>query len=68
MCPCFSALLRIWVNIDAGLKGPAIRDYNRDAGTKEPSVSLLAAVMDCISGFNTAQLKELLLKLLIHGL
>ena len=31
----------------------------------QPAVSLLAVLMNCIPGFNTAQLKELLLKLQI---
>ena len=44
-------------------KGLAIWDYNRDAGNKGAAVSLLAALMNFIPGFNTAQLKELLLKL-----
>ena len=46
---------------------PAILDcdYNRDAGNKGPAVSSLAALMNCIPGFNTAHLKGLLLKLQI---
>ena len=62
-CPYLSALLRSWVSRDAGIKGPAIREYNRDAGNMGQALSLLAALMDCIPGFNTAQLEELLLKL-----
>ena len=34
---------------------------------KEPAVRSLAALMNCISGFNTAQLKKLLLKLQISA-
>ena len=47
------------VNRDAGNKGPAIRDYNRDTGNhdKGPAVSWLAALMNCIPGFITAQFK-----------
>ena len=56
---------KIWVNRDAGNKGPAIRDYYRDAGNKGPAVSSLAALMICIAGLNTAQLKEFLSKLQI---
>ena len=36
--PYFCALLRIWVNRDAGNKGPTIRDYNRAACNKGPAV------------------------------
>ena len=44
-----------------------MRDYHRDAGNKGPAVGSLAALMNCIPGFNTAQLKELLLKLQNHA-
>ena len=37
----------------------------RDAGNNRPAVSWLAALTNCIPGFNTAQLKEFLLKLQI---
>ena len=49
----------------AGNKGPAMSDYNRDAGNKESAVGSLAAQMNCIPGINTAQLREVLLKLQI---
>ena len=62
-CPNFSSLLRNWVNRDAGNKRPAIRPNNRAAGNKGPAVSSLPALMKCVPGFNTAQLRELLLKL-----
>ena len=42
-----------------------MRDYYRDAGNKGPAVGSQAALMNCIPGFNTAQLKEFLLKLQI---
>ena len=42
-----------------------MRDYYRDAGNKGPAVGSLTALMNCIPGFNTAQLKEFLLKLQI---
>ena len=42
-----------------------MRDYYRDAGNKGPAVGSLAALMNCVPGFNTAQLKEFLLKLQI---
>ena len=65
--PYFSALLRIWVNRDAGKKRPAVLiwDYNRAAGNKWPAISSLVALMNCIPGFKTAEMKELLLKLQI---
>ena len=63
----FSAILRIRVKRDAGYKGPAIRDYYRNAGNKGPAVSSLTALINCIPGFNTAQLNEFLLKLQIHA-
>ena len=50
--PYFGDLLRIWVNRGAGNKGPAIRGY-------------YGCLMNCIPGFNTTLLKELLLKLQI---
>ena len=40
-----------------------MRDFFKDAGNKGPAVGSLAALMNCIPGFNTAQLKEFLLKL-----
>ena len=45
-----------------------MRDYHRDAGNKGPAVGSLAALMNCIPGFNTAQLKEFLLKLQIPAI
>ena len=40
-------------------------NYDRDAGDTGPAVTLLVALLDCIPGFNTAQLEELLRKLLM---
>ena len=45
-----------------------MRDYYRDADNKGLAVGTLAALMNCIPGFNTAQLKEFLLKLQIPAI
>ena len=66
--PLLKCPLKNLANRDAGIKGPVIMDYNRDAGNKGPAVNSLAALMDCIPGFNTALLKELLWKLLIPAI
>ena len=50
--PLLQCLLRFWVNRDAGNKGPAIRDYNRAAGQKGPPLCSMAALMNCVHGFN----------------
>ena len=40
-------------------------NFNKDASDMGPAANPLAALMDCIPGFETAQLEELLPKLLI---